>query len=313
LFEDCNSSVTIVVKASPPSRLNLLKQQELASDSSEHLEVEVENFVVLPSSKVKNEDLIRLRAVGRAMVKALYEGRRIGNRLCPSVLKFFAGANPTMRDLQLFDPLAAKSLQWLLTTVGVEDLAMHFEEVDRPDLGIVTDSNKATFVRMKVDKVLVQNRLSQLTALKAGFTEALHGISTEAAPFLSFLSHTDWRIMLCGDTVVNAQQIVASLQYSGFPRRSKVPQWLAELLLSASEDHLRKFLVFVTGAPSLTSAFGSKASNIKINVRHQRRSAALPTAHTCFYHLDIPDYDDRDTFQTKLFFAIQNANSFEIV
>lgn len=311
LFEDCNTAVTVVEKASPPVSLKLARQEEGVSDSNEHFEVE--SYVVLPSSKVKNEDLVRLRAVGRAMVKALYEGRRIGNRLCPSVLKFYTGANPTMRDLQLFDPQAAKSLQWLLTTVGVEDLAMHFEEVDRPDLGPVNDTNKATFVRMKVNKILVETRVAQLTALKAGFTEALQGLSTEAAPFLSFLSHTDWRIMLCGDTIINVQQIVASLHYTGFPRRSKVPQWLAELLLSASEDHLRKFLVFVTGAPSLTSAFGSKATNIKINVRHQARSAALPTAHTCFFHLDIPDYNDRDTFQTKLFFAIQNANSFEIV
>lgn len=273
-----------------------------------------ENYVVLPAGNLgDDQSLLRLRAVGRAMVKALYEGRRVGNRLGPSVLKFFTGAQPTMRDLQLYDAQAAKSLQWLLTTVGVEELGLHFEEVDDPDRGPVTDANKAQYVRMKVQKILVDSRLASLTALKTGFLEALQGLSTEAAPFLTLLSHSDWRIMLCGETVVSAPHIVSALRFSGFPKRSKVPVWLTDLLLSASEDHLRKFLVFVTGSPSLTASFGQSSSQVKINVRHQTRSAALPTAHTCFYHLDIPDYDDRDVFQNKLFYAIQNANTFEIV
>lgn len=42
----------------------------------------------------------RYRAVGRAMVKCLLEGRRIGSRLAPSVFKFITGTDTTLRDLQ---------------------------------------------------------------------------------------------------------------------------------------------------------------------------------------------------------------------
>ena len=74
----------------------------------------------------------------------------------------------------------------------------------------------------------------------------------------------------------------AALLYMNFPKKSKVPLWLKEIILSSSEDHLRKFLVFVTGSPSISSTSSRK---VEINVRCQPRSGALPVAHTCFFHL----------------------------
>ena len=35
-------------------------------------------------------------------------------------------------------------------------------------------------------------------AVKAGFVEAMFGLSPDAAPFLSLLSHADWRSLLRG-------------------------------------------------------------------------------------------------------------------
>ena len=172
-----------------------------------------------------------------------------------------------MRDLQMFDPQTVRSLQWTLATIGVEEFGIHFESVGEPELGVVNDSNKSKFVRSKIDQILVKSRHAHLLAIKTGFSEALRSLSEEAAPFLSLLSHTDWRVMLCGDTAISGPQVNAALKYSGFPKKSLVPIWLKEIIISFSEDHLRKFLVFVTGCPSLasTSSFG----RVEINVRYQ--------------------------------------------
>jgi hypothetical protein len=208
-----------------------------------------------------------------------------------------------------------------------------------------------------------QQSSTLLQAIKSGFTEGLAALSEEAAPFLSLLSHTDWRVLLCGETTLSAHHVVAACSFSGFPARSRLPEWLKELLLSLSDDLLRKFLVFVTGSPSLPASFHSQDSStglctnwmikfipflqllcflhlicnvvltplllyasfrqymssllflvpVRINVRHLPRSNSLPVAHTCFFHLDIPDYRDRDTLHSKLLYAFQNANTFEIV
>ena len=59
-------------------------------------EVKQVNLVVLPSPFGGSfERLKKLRAFGRAVVKALYEGKRIGQRLCSSVFKFLAHSEQT--------------------------------------------------------------------------------------------------------------------------------------------------------------------------------------------------------------------------
>lgn len=78
--------------------------------------------------------------------------------------------------------------------LGVEQFGLHFESVGQPDLGPVTDLNKTQFVSLKIENILMNKRLPQLTALKKGFVDALSALSEEAAPFLSLLSHTDWRV-----------------------------------------------------------------------------------------------------------------------
>jgi hypothetical protein len=288
---------------------------EMASTTSNDNSVShgtIESSLVLPVACAQcSEDALRnYEAVGRAMVKCLYEGRRMGNHFCPSLFKFIASCPVSLRDLQLFDPSAARSLQWILATVGVEQFDFHFDSVGAAELGRVTDGNKGEFVRMKVNHVLVESRREGLNAIRVGFEQAIHALSAEAAPFLTLMSQADWRVLLCGEAHVSGPQVVSTLKFHGFSKKSKVPQWVHDAILSFSEDNIRKFLVFVTGSPSLPAG-GS--STVQILVRRQPASGALPVAHTCFGHLDVPEYTDEQTLRSKLMYAMQNANTFEIV
>jgi hypothetical protein len=176
----------------------------------------------------------------------------------------------------------------------------------------VTDDNKHLFIQRSIEKHLILDRHRELQAIRNGFIQCLEALSEEAAPFVTLLSHTDWRVLLCGELCISPAKVVQLFQFTGFNRRSKVPLWLREIILDFDEITLRKFLVFVTGSPSLPTADDGTAS-FQINVRGQHRSMALPIAHTCFFHLDIPDYKEKETLLTKLIFAIENASSFEIV
>lgn len=44
--------------------------------------------------------------------------------------------------------------------------------------------------------------------------------------------------------------------------------------------------------------------------RLRDRPAFLPSAHTCFNQLVLPDYPDRETLEQKLFIALSNAEGF---
>ncbi|CAN0207279.1 unnamed protein product, partial [Laminaria digitata] len=100
----------------------------------------------------------------------------------------------------------------------------------------------------------------------------------------------------------------------GFPARSEVPQWLKTLLLSLPEDALRRFLIFVCGTPSLpTPSAGKVWRGSKRYNGSAPRSPALPAAHTCFFQLDVPDYDKESVLRHKLLQAVNNTASFDVV
>ena len=104
----------------------------------------------------------------------------------PSVFKFLSATNNinnTLRDLQIFDPQTAKSLQWMQATSGVDQFSLHFESVGLPQLGLVTDQNKAHFIATKIDHLLVQSRLSQLQVKN----DAIHFLLVSIYSFLLLL------------------------------------------------------------------------------------------------------------------------------
>ena len=71
---------------------------------------------------------------------------------------------------------------------------------------------------------------------------------------------------------------------------------------------LRRFLVFATGAASLPPVTGKK---FEISVRIQKRSPALPVAHTCFNQIDCPDYATEAEFISKFMTALYECGTFD--
>ena len=78
-----------------------------------------------------------------------------------------------------------------------------------------------------------------------------------------------------------------------------------------SPGSLRRFLIFCTGAPSLPPA--GLLGGFEIGVQYQRRSGALPVAHTFFTKMDLPDYQDKALFVEKFMKAIQECGTFDRV
>merc|ERR1719198_1259688 len=190
---------------------------------------------------------------------------------------------------------------------------LDFSDVGYPDMGLVTDHNKTLYVRYKINHILVKSRLKGLEAIKKGFFSAIDDVFSMGAPFLKLLSYNDWRVLLCGEENVNAAQIIAVLSFENFNEKAHkngVPVWLKSILKSYTQDNLRTFLIFVTGSPSLPVA---AVGNIEIKIRRRPASNALPVAHTCFGHLDIPEYKSEGILRDKLTTAIYSGKTFDVV
>ena len=73
-------------------------------------------------------------------------------------------------------------------------------------------------------------------------------------------------------------------------------------------DEKKKFLFFTTGADRAPMAgLGSLVLTVQ---RSGPDTDRLPTAHTCFNTLLLPEYGDQEKLRVKLLLAIQNAQGF---
>jgi len=282
--------------------------------------------------------LANLEAFGRALVTACYEGCGAPSRLAPSLFKFLArgathvaaGDGRAIRDLRHFDPALGAALENMLTHPppdGADDWGLDFDDVVDPEEEAkealpgerkttkrrkpVTEANKHQFCVLKVRWVLTGCRVESLTALRRGFENALNELSPEASPLLKLFSSTDWRVILCSDDDdLTPDDVLACLAFARFQRTSVVPGAMKKAIAAFSTDSLRRFLVFATGSPSLPQ----DRRDFTIQVRAlPGPTDALPVSHTCFFHLDVPDYPDEATFLRKFTFALFECNSFSIL
>ena len=293
---------------------------------------------VLPVPTSLEKRLIHYEIFGSLLAKALYCHCRISHRLSPVVFKYITNTPLNIRDLQLYDPTLTKSLQWMLVTNHVENFQLDTTDyqidADNNKDHVVTDSNKHQFVTSIINDILIKRQQKELDSIKSGFISCLKELSIEALPFLTLLSHNDWRVLICGDISINSSKIIQSLSFTGFKKKSKAINWLKEIITEFDEILLKKFLIFITGSPILPPNAGAESITTEgglnigvgtgllenrfiINVRKQsyynNPNGVLPIAHTCFNQLDIPEYTDKNIFKSKLLYAIENSQTFDIV
>lgn len=98
-----------------------------------------------------------------------------------------------VRDLELFDPGEMRILSWMLVTSPIEEtFPTTFEDVtDDSDKRGVTDANKNEYARFKCNKILVTDRLRELTALRDGFEETIRAISSTLPEAVRALTASD--------------------------------------------------------------------------------------------------------------------------
>ena len=116
--------------------------------------------------------------------------------------------------------------------------------------------------------------------------------------------------MVCGTSTLNFEDLQSAAHYvDGYAEDSQIVIWLWEIIHKDMTDFQRKqFLQFTTGCDRAPVS-GLKTLPIYVG-RQGPDTDRLPTAHTCFNHLLIPEYDSKDKLRIKLVSAIQNSEGF---
>ena len=181
----------------------------------------------------------------------------------------------------------------------------------------VTNANKAEFVLLKGQSIVMGSVARQLDAACAGFYSIVPPSALRASKF----TPRQLRRLLCGggDGFDVAQLRQLTTYRAPYSDTHPVVAWLWEVLQEAGRGLQSDFLEFATGASEPPAGgFGAiRGAPLTIAPAPLQSDGAppdapsrLPTARTCAYLFELPPYDSKSTLRDKLRDALAQKNTF---
>lgn len=168
----------------------------------------------------------------------------------------------------------------------------------------VNQSNKQEFVTMYADFLLNKMVDRQFRAFRRGFN-----MVTDDSPLSSLFRPEELELLVCGSQQYDFLELMKSSEYDGgYSSESTIIQQFWELVHDMSDDDKKKLLQFTTGSARVP--VGGLARLKLIIARHGPDTDRLPTAHTCFNVLLLPEYSSKEKLKDRLYKAIKYSQGF---
>ena len=263
------------------------------------------------------------RFVGRVVGKALADGHMVDAFFTRSFYKHMLTAPLSHADVEAVDPAYYRNLTWMLENDvdGVLDLTFT-EEVDffgrRETVELVpggasikvTNANKRAYVGAAAAHRVTTAIRDQTAAFCAGFWDL---VPTELlAPF----DDQELELLIAGLPSIDVADLKASVEYAGgYTAASPQVRWFWSVVESLDTEDLARLVQFVTGTSKVPldgfAALQGVNGPQRLSIHRSHAGArALPTAHTCFNQLDLPEYENEDQLRERLLLAIRECVSF---
>jgi len=180
-----------------------------------------------------------------------------------------------------------------------------FEIVPKGKYIDVTDENKAKYVQAISKWKLRDSVSAQLAAVLRGF----HTLIPPSAA--ATLRPNELGMLLNGRSDIDLDGLRAKSQYTGgYTSASTTVHYFWQCFKKMSSDEQRLVLKFCTG----TSQFplDSYDPPFTLTLAEGDPLNALPRAHTCFNQLVLPPYESPKILKSKLIYAMENTEGFEL-
>ncbi|KAF8058355.1 UBE3A [Scenedesmus sp. PABB004] len=168
--------------------------------------------------------------------------------------------------------------------------------------------NVADYVAAYTQHLLVGSVARQFDAFQRGFLRLCSGAA------LQFFRPAELEQLVCGGRVVDLAALEAATHYDdGYDASSAPVRWFWEEVHALDGAARKRLLFFITGSDRVPIKGLGHLSPPFVISRNGADGARLPTAHTCFNHLLLPAYADRDTLRSRLLTALDNAEGFGLL
>ncbi|KAG5018915.1 hypothetical protein JHK87_014770 [Glycine soja] len=280
-----------------------------------------------PNSVYQTEHLSYFKFVGRVVGKALFDGQLLDVHFTRSFYKHVLGAKVTYHDIEAIDPDYFRNLKWMLENDISEILDLTFsidadeeklilyERTEVTDYELipggrntkVTEENKHQYVDLVAEHRLTTAIRPQINAFLEGFNELI------PRELISIFNDKELELLISGLPEIDLDDLRANTEYSGYSGASPVIQWFWEVVQGFSKEDKARLLQFVTGTSKVPLEGFSALQGISGAQRFQIHKAYgssdhLPSAHTCFNQLDLPEYPSKQHLEERLLLAIHEAN-----
>lgn len=167
----------------------------------------------------------------------------------------------------------------------------------------VTKHNRTEFVDLLVDWYLNKSVAEAFEEFKTGFYSVASGSS------LVLFNHHELELLVCGLPHLDFHALESAAAYEGgYSESHPAIRMFWDIVHAFTLEQKKSFLSFVTGCNR--APMGGLGKLRMLIQKDGGDSSKLPTSHTCFNILLLPEYSCRAKMQDRLQLAIMNAEGF---
>jgi len=160
-----------------------------------------------------------------------------------------------------------------------------------------------------VSYLLRDSITQQFEAFKRGFDSVM-----SLGPAMKLFEPEELQLVICGSPELNFGDLEKDTHYdNGYSKDHPTIKFFWEVVHSMTLDEKKQFLFFTTGSDR--SPIGG-LGKLHLVITRQAASAGtdrLPTSHTCFNHLILPEYETKKKLEIMIKKAIANSTGFGLM
>ncbi|KAK2161321.1 hypothetical protein NP493_1590g00048 [Ridgeia piscesae] len=273
----------------------------------------------LPDVKLKHYEF-----AGKIVGKCLYESslgrsyqrKMVKARFTRSFLAQLIGLRVNYKYFEQDDPELYTSKIKYIEENDVDDMELTFTEEEFKDGKLhkvhelipngakiaVTNENKFQYL-----DALAQFRL--MSSVRDEIDSFLRGLNLLIPDtLLSIFDENELELLMCGTGDYSIADLMKYHSVCGStPRFQKVLEWFWTIVSGFTQEELARLLQFTTGCSQLPpGGFSELSPHFQISALPEYER--LPTAHTCFNQLCLPDYESMESMHKALLTAVNEGN-----
>ena len=267
------------------------------------------------------EPKIKYELIGIIFGLAIYNNTILDVKLPITVYKKLLGIKPDLEDMNQCDRELYHTLSYLRKNNDEnlkEELDSNFTVIDdkfgeklviplkeNGENIMIDNKNKDEYVDLYLDWYFNKSIYEYFNSFEKGFYRVFNRNLSK------ILTPDELELIICGTQFLDFNELKNACQYEEYQKDSETIKNFWEVVLKFNEEEKKKFLSFVTGCDRAPiDGLGSLPITISNGGSDLNQ---LPSAHTCFNNLILPDYKNLEKLKKALLTAINYSEGFGLI